>query len=50
MRVVLACDFFLKYTAALASGLDRQGADVALVSREHDLEFGRVQGGMRREL
>jgi len=39
-RVVLACDFFLRYSAMLAGGLSRAGADVAFVSREHDLEFG----------
>jgi glycosyltransferase involved in cell wall biosynthesis len=38
--VVLACDFFLRYSAMLAGGLSRAGADVAFVSREHDLEFG----------
>lgn len=39
-RVVLACDFFLRYTAMLAGGLARAGADVMLLSRDHDLEFG----------
>lgn len=39
-RVLLGCDFFLRYTASLAGGLDRAGADVALLGRDHDLEFG----------
>lgn len=39
-RAVLACDFFLRYTAMLAGGLDRAGAEVALLTREHDEEFG----------
>ena len=39
-RVILACDFFLRYTAMLASGMGRAGARVSLVTRDHDLEFG----------
>jgi glycosyltransferase involved in cell wall biosynthesis len=37
---LLACDFFLRYTAMLAGGLDRAGASVALLGRDHDEEFG----------
>lgn len=44
-RVLLGCDFFLRYTAALAGGLDRAGAQVTLLSRDHDLEFGGRPGG-----
>jgi glycosyltransferase involved in cell wall biosynthesis len=39
-RVVLACDFFLRYTAALAGGLSRAGAEATLLTRDHGLEFG----------
>jgi alpha-maltose-1-phosphate synthase len=39
MRVVLGCDWFLKYAARLAVGLRAVGADVALVCRTHALEF-----------
>lgn len=39
-RVLLACDFFLRYTATLADGVQRAGAEVALLSRDHDQEFG----------
>jgi alpha-maltose-1-phosphate synthase len=53
---LLACDWYLKYTAAYAHSLRRAGADVALVSRGHALEFGgdaserdRVFGELRRE-
>ncbi len=40
MRVALACDWFLKYTCAMAAGLARAGADVVLLCRDHSLEFG----------
>lgn len=40
LRVVLACDFLLRYTAMLAAALSRAGARVALLTRTHDLEFG----------
>jgi glycosyltransferase involved in cell wall biosynthesis len=46
-RVLLACDFFLKYTAGLARGLADVGCDVVLLTRDHDLEFGNVPGAMR---
>jgi glycosyltransferase involved in cell wall biosynthesis len=39
MRVVLACDWFLKYAARLSVALSSSGADVALVCRTHALEF-----------
>lgn len=43
-RVTLACDFFLRYTAMLAGGLERAGATVALLGRDHDEEFGDRDG------
>lgn len=43
-RVVLTCDFHRHYSAMLAAGLDRAGAEVTLVTRDHDLEFGGVPG------
>lgn len=43
-RVVLACDFFLRYTSMLAAGMERAGAEVAMLTRDHDQEFGDVQG------
>lgn len=47
-RVLLACDFFLKYAAGLTSGLAVQGAPATLLSRAHDLEFGGEAGESRR--
>ncbi len=40
MRVVLICDWFLKYAAMQAAGHARAGAEVTLVCREHAEEFG----------
>jgi alpha-maltose-1-phosphate synthase len=40
VRVLVLCDFFLKYALAQACGLREAGADVALVCRSHALEFG----------
>lgn len=39
-RVLLTCDWLLKYTAGLAGGLGDAGADVLLVTRDHAMEFG----------
>jgi glycosyltransferase involved in cell wall biosynthesis len=47
-RVLLACDWFVKYTAGLAGGLAELGCDVTLLTRDHDLEFG-GEAGARRE-
>ena len=44
LRVILACDFFVRYSARLAAGMVEQGADVMLLTRDHDLEFGGVPG------
>lgn len=46
-RVLLACEWFVKYTAGLARGLADNGCDVVLLSRDHDLEFGGEPGAMR---
>jgi alpha-maltose-1-phosphate synthase len=43
-RVILACDYHLRYDSRLAGGLARCGADVTLVTRDHDGEFGGVPG------
>ena len=40
MRVLVACDWFLKYAASQASALARAGAEVELLCRTHALEFG----------
>ena len=39
MRVVVTCDFFLKYAIAQSAALARTGADVLLLCRDHPLEF-----------
>lgn len=46
-RVLLACDFFLRYTTGLARGLADVGCDVVLLTRDHDGEFGGRPGAMR---
>lgn len=43
-RVLLACDYHLRYDARLAGGLSRAGAAVTLLTRDHDGEFGDVPG------
>jgi glycosyltransferase involved in cell wall biosynthesis len=47
MRVLLLCDFQLKYVARLALALRGRGADVMLVCREHAREFGGDQAERR---
>ena len=49
-RVVLACDWLLKYAAGLAQGLREAGAEVALVTRDHGLEWGGDAEEMRADL
>jgi glycosyltransferase involved in cell wall biosynthesis len=44
VRALLACDFHLQYCTRLAAGLGRAGADVSLLTRDHDLEFGGTAG------
>jgi glycosyltransferase involved in cell wall biosynthesis len=46
-RVLLTCEWFVKYTAGLARGLAEAGCEVKLLSRTHDLEFGDEPGAMR---
>jgi glycosyltransferase involved in cell wall biosynthesis len=46
-RVVCACDFHLRYCTRLAAGLGREGAEVVLLTRDHDLEFGSEAGAAR---
>lgn len=40
MRVVVTCDWFLKYAAEQTAALARTGAEVALLCRDHAFEFG----------
>jgi len=49
-RIVLACDWLLKYAGGLAQGLREAGAEVALLTRDHGLEFGGDVDEMREEL
>jgi glycosyltransferase involved in cell wall biosynthesis len=49
-RVLLACDWLLKYAAGLAQGLREAGADVALLTRDHGLEYGGDAEEMRADL
>jgi glycosyltransferase involved in cell wall biosynthesis len=46
-RVLLACEWFVKYTAGLARGLADVGCEVTLLTRDHDIEFGGEPGAMR---
>jgi glycosyltransferase involved in cell wall biosynthesis len=45
-RVWLACDWFVKYTAGLAGGLEEAGCEALLLTRDHDREFGDCAGAM----
>jgi glycosyltransferase involved in cell wall biosynthesis len=47
VKVLLACEWFVKYTAGLARGLADVGCEVVLLTRDHDLEFGDQPGAMR---
>lgn len=40
IRVVVTCDWFLKYAVQQAAALARAGAEVLLLCRDHALEFG----------
>jgi glycosyltransferase involved in cell wall biosynthesis len=46
-RVLLACDWFVKYTVGLAVGLAELGCETGLLTRDHDGEFGGEPGAMR---
>src|SRR5579884_937098 len=50
MRVVLTCDWFLKYTSAQAAALSRAGAEVTILCREHALEFASDRDERERTL
>lgn len=47
LRVWLACDWFVKYTAGLARGLADIDCEVVFLTRDHDREFGGDSGAMR---
>jgi glycosyltransferase involved in cell wall biosynthesis len=47
LRILLACDWFVRYTVGLAGGLRACGARPLLLTRSHDGEFGSVPGAMR---
>lgn len=40
MRVLVVCDWFLKYAASQSAALRRTGMDVFLLCRDHAFEFG----------
>jgi glycosyltransferase involved in cell wall biosynthesis len=40
MRIVLTCDWFLKYSTQQAAALARAGSRVLLLCRDHAIEFG----------
>ena len=46
-RVLIACDWFVKYAAGLARGLTDLGCEVVLLTRDHDKEFGDEPGAMQ---
>jgi glycosyltransferase involved in cell wall biosynthesis len=48
LRVLLACEWFVKYTAGLGGGLVENGGEVTLLTRDHGLEFGGDSDEMRR--
>jgi glycosyltransferase involved in cell wall biosynthesis len=45
--VLLVCEWYLRYTVGLATGLVDRGADVALMTRGHSGEFGADPAAMR---
>jgi glycosyltransferase involved in cell wall biosynthesis len=47
LRVLFACDWFVRYTVGLASGVADHGAGTALLTRAADREFGDAPGAMR---
>jgi glycosyltransferase involved in cell wall biosynthesis len=40
----MACDFHRHYAAMLCGAMDRAGAEVTILTRDHDLEFGGEEG------
>jgi starch synthase len=49
-RVLLVCDHLLRYALGVGQGLRAQGAEVALVTRDHGEEFGGDLNAMRAEV
>ena len=49
-RVLLVCDHLLRYAAGVGEGLRANGANVALVTRDHAEEFGGNSDAMREEV
>jgi glycosyltransferase involved in cell wall biosynthesis len=48
--VLLVCDHLVRYAAGVGSGLREQGANVALVTRDHAEDFGGDTDAMRAEV
>lgn len=48
LRVVVACDWFLKYAAAKAQAMSAAGAEVLLCCRDHAMEFGEIDSERRQ--
>jgi glycosyltransferase involved in cell wall biosynthesis len=46
VRVLLACDWFIKYAVGLGTGLRDAGCEPAMLTRDHDAEFGGEPGAM----
>jgi len=49
-RVLLVCDHLVRYAAGIGEGLRAQGAQVALVTRDHAEDFGGDREAMRAEI
>jgi starch synthase len=49
-RVLLVCDHLVRYAAGVGEGLREQGANVALVTRDHAEDFGGDRDAMRAEV
>jgi alpha-maltose-1-phosphate synthase len=49
-RVLLVCDHLVRYAAGVGEGLRAQGAQVALVTRDHAEDFGGDADAMRDEI
>ncbi len=49
-RVLLVCDHLVRYAAGVGEGLRAQGAQVALVTRDHAEDFGGDRDAMRDEI
>jgi len=49
-RVLLVCDHLVRYAAGVGEGLRAQGAEVALLTRDHAEDFGGDRDAMRTEV